>query len=238
MKYPEPLLKARLIKRYKRFLADVILDDGTEMTIHTANTGSMNGCAIPGSTIWISNSHNPKRKYLYSWEISSTEHGKLIGINTILANKLAKEAIEKGFISELSDVSEIATEVPYGAEKSRIDLLVRQKNGQKCYVEVKNVTASFEQGVAAFPDAVTARGTKHLRELELMVRQGHRAIIFYCIQRDDIKQVRVADEIDSLYAKTLAQVQEKGVEVLAYGARFSGDSSPDGIFLTKKLLFL
>lgn len=238
MKYPEPLLKARLIKRYKRFLADVILDDGTEMTIHTANTGSMNGCAIPGSTIWISNSHNPKRKYLYSWEISSTEHGKLIGINTILANKLAKEAIEKGFISELSDVSEIATEVPYGAEKSRIDLLVRQKNGQKCYVEVKNVTASFEQGVAAFPDAVTARGTKHLRELELMVRQGHRAIIFYCVQRDDIKQVRVADEIDSLYAKTLAQVQEKGVEVLAYGARFSGDSSPDGIFLTKKLLFL
>ncbi|MBE9525855.1 MAG: DNA/RNA nuclease SfsA [Proteobacteria bacterium] len=238
MKYPEPLLKARLIKRYKRFLADVILDDGTEMTIHTANTGSMNGCAIPGSTIWISNSHNPKRKYLYSWEISSTEHGKLIGINTILANKLAKEAIEKGFISELSDVSEIATEVPYGAEKSRIDLLVRQKNGQKCYVEVKNVTASFEQGVAAFPDAVTARGTKHLRELELMVRQGHRAIIFYCVQRDDVKQVRVADEIDSLYAKTLAQVQEKGVEVLAYGARFSGDSSPDGIFLTKKLLFL
>ena len=146
MKYPEPLLKARLIKRYKRFLADVILDDGTEMTIHTANTGSMNGCAIPGSTIWISNSHNPKRKYLYSWEISSTEHGKLIGINTILANKLAKEAIEKGFISELSDVSEIATEVPYGAEKSRIDLLVRQKNGQPAW-PIEARAASMDNGM-------------------------------------------------------------------------------------------
>lgn len=235
MKYPEPLLKAKLIKRYKRFLADVILDDGTEMTIHTANTGSMNGCAIPGSTIWISNSHNPKRKYLYSWELSSTEHGKLIGINTILANKLAKEAIEKGFISELNDVSEIATEVPYGAEKSRIDLLVRQKNAQKCYVEVKNVTASFEQGVAAFPDAVTARGTKHLRELELMVQQGHRAIILYCVQREDIHMVRAAQEIDPVYAQTLKEVAEKGVEVLAYGVQFLQGGTPLGIELNRKL---
>ncbi len=235
MKYPEPLLKAKLIKRYKRFLADVILDDGTEMTIHTANTGSMNGCAIPGSTIWISNSHNPKRKYLYSWELSSTEHGKLIGINTILANKLAKEAIEKGFISELSDMSEIATEVPYGAEKSRIDLLVGQKNAQKCYVEVKNVTASFEQGVAAFPDAVTARGTKHLRELELMVQQGHRAIILYCVQREDIHMVRAAQEIDPVYAQTLREVAENGVEVLAYGVQFLQGETPLGIELNRKL---
>jgi sugar fermentation stimulation protein A len=171
---------------------------------------------------------------------SKKEH--LIGINTMLANKLVKEAIEKGCISELcggiGDFEKIETEVPYGQEKSRIDLLLTQNNGQKCFIEVKNVTASFESGVAAFPDAVTARGTKHLRELELMVRQDHRAIIFYCVQRDDIKQVRVADEIDSLYAKTLAQVQKKGVEVMAYGVRFSGDNLPDGIFLTKKLSFL
>ncbi len=253
MKYPEPLIKARLIRRYKRFLADVELLDADNnviqvLTIHTANTGSMTGCAVPGSIIWISNSHNPKRKYLYSWELSSAydasaydvsaKGNTLIGINTLLANRLVYEAIEQGYIPELSAIQAIATEVPYGNEKSRIDLLVTQHNGQKCYVEVKNVTASFELGVAAFPDAVTTRGTKHLRELELMVQQGHRAIIFYCVQREDIHSVRVANEIDPLYAKTLVQVQEKGVEVLAYGVRFSGNRSPDGIFLTKKLSFL
>ncbi|MCP3852559.1 MAG: DNA/RNA nuclease SfsA [Gammaproteobacteria bacterium] len=251
MKYSEPLIKARLIKRYKRFLADIELEtpikvEGKQtklITIHTANTGSMTGCAIPDSTIWISNSHNPKRKYLYSWELSSTQNPKskvdnLIGINTMLANKLVKEAIENGDIAELADFQKIETEVSYGEEKSRIDLLVTQNNGQKCYVEVKNVTASFQPDVAAFPDAVTARGTKHLRELELMVQQGHRGIILFCVQRNDIKQVRAAEEVDPLYAKTLAQVQKNGVEVLAYGARFTGGSQPDGLFLTEKLAFL
>ena len=238
MNYSEPLIKARLIRRYKRFLADVELQDGSEITIHTANTGSMTGCAIAGSTIWISNSHNLKRKYLYSWELSSSATGNLIGINTLLANKLVKEAIEQGHIAELKNIQTINTEVAYGAEKSRIDLLVTQDNGQKCYIEVKNVTASFEPGIAAFPDAVTARGTKHLRELELMVQQGHRAIILFCVKREDIEQVRAAQEIDPLYAKTLLQVQGNGVEVLAYGVRFSGGSSPDGIFLTKKLSFV
>jgi len=238
MNYPEPLIKARLIRRYKRFLADVELQDGSEITIHTANTGSMTGCAIAGSTIWISNSHNPKRKYLYSWELSSSETGNLIGINTLLANKLVKEAIEKGYIAELKNIQTIDTEVAYGAERSRIDLLVTQNNGQKCYIEVKNVTASFEPGIAAFPDAVTARGTKHLRELELMVQQGHRAIILFCVQREDIEQVRAAQEIDPLYAQTLLQVQRNGVEVLAYGVRFSGGRTPEGIFLTEKLLFV
>ncbi len=247
MNYTEALIKARLIKRYKRFLADVEMDveldneidiEGKKskfITIHTANTGSMTGCAIPGSTIWISNSHNLKRKYLYSWELSSSEQGNLIGINTMLANKLVKEAIEKGRISELHDFSKIETEVPYGEEKSRIDLLLTQNDGQKCYIEVKNVTATFEPGVAAFPDAVTARGTKHLRELELMVRQGHRGVILFCVQRDDIQTVRAAEEIDPLYAQTLAEVQNNGVEILAYGVTFSGDEVPDGIHLTKKL---
>ena len=268
MNYNEPLIKARLIKRYKRFLADVELDAELDaeievdsdskvgadqevkykktkfITIHTANTGAMTGCAVPGSTIWISNSHNPKRKYLYSWELStsydaSSEKGSLIGINTALANKLVKEAIEKGHISELCeqlcDYKKLETEVPYGQEKSRIDLLLTQNDGQKCYIEVKNVTASFEPGVAAFPDAVTARGTKHLRELEFMVQQGHRAVILFCVQRDDIHSVRAAKEIDPLYAETLAQVQKNGVEVLAYGVSFSGDGTPDGIHLTKKL---
>lgn len=249
MKYKEPLIKARLIKRYKRFLADIELESEIEVgdkktkfiTIHTANTGSMSGCAVPDSTIWISNSHNPKRKYLYSWELSSSHDASsdgrhLIGINTLLANKLVKEAIEKGIIEELLG-TEIETEVPYGQEKSRIDLLLTQNGGQKCYIEVKNVTASFESGVAAFPDAVTVRGTKHLRELEYMVQQGHRAVIFYCIQRDDIETVRAAKEIDPLYAETLIQVQKSGVEVLAYGVSFSGNEAPDGIYLTKKLQF-
>lgn len=250
MKFAEPLIKARLIKRYKRFLADIELDyaiDNTKskfITIHTANTGSMSGCAIPGSTIWISNSHNPKRKYLYSWELSSSEQGSFIGINTMLANKLVKEAIEKGHIHELVNKTggnsagfvNIETEVPYGRENSRIDLLLTENGGRKCYIEVKNVTASFEPGVAAFPDAVTVRGTKHLRELEYMVTQGHRAVIIFCVQRDDIKTVRAAKEIDPLYAQTLVQVQENGVEILAYGAGFSGSKeSPDGIHLTQQL---
>jgi sugar fermentation stimulation protein A len=254
VKYPEPLIEARLIKRYKRFLADIELVNTIEVdgqatkfiTIHTANTGSMKGCAIADSTIWISNSHNLKRKYLYSWELSSTQDisssrsqsGGLIGINTLLANKLVHEAIEKGMIHELADIDKIQTEVPYGEEKSRIDLLLTQKDGQKCYIEVKNVTASFETGVAAFPDAVTARGTKHLRELELMVQQGHRGVILFCVQRDDIENVRAAHEIDSLYAQTLAQVQKNGVEVLAYGVRFTGGGTPDGIELVKKLNFI
>jgi len=235
MKFSEPLIKARLIKRYKRFLADVELEDGQQITIHTANTGSMTGCAIPGSTIWISNSHNPKRKYLYSWEVSTSENEYRIGINTMLANKLVKEAIEKGDIIELKDFINIETEVPYGLEKSRIDLLLTQKTGQKCYIEVKNVTASFEPAIAAFPDAVTARGSKHLRELEQMVQQGNRAIILFCVQREDITAVRAAKEIDPLYASTLQQVVTSGVEVLAYGVSFSGADAPTGISLNKKL---
>lgn len=246
MKYVEPLIKARLIKRYKRFLADVELDSPVKVagklsrfiTIHTANTGSMTGCAIPGSSIWISNSHNPKRKYLYSWELSSSGQGALIGINTGLANKLVQEAIENGLVTELSHFQKIDTEVVYGQEKSRIDLLLTQTDGQKCYIEVKNVTASFEPGVAAFPDAVTRRGTKHLRELEFMVQQGHRAVIFFCVQRDDITTVRAAQEIDPLYAETLQRVQQNGVEVLAHGVRFSGKEVPEAINLVNKLKVL
>ena len=235
MQFSEPLVKARLIKRYKRFLADVELEDGQIITIHTANTGSMNGCAIPDSVVWISNSHNPKRKYLYSWEISTSEQGQLIGINTGLANKLVKEALELRYIKELTEISDIATEVAYGQEKSRIDLLVTQNDGKKCYIEVKNVTASFEPGIAAFPDAVTARGTKHLRELEYMVQQGHRGIILFCVQRQDIEAVRAAQEIDPVYAETLQQVRNNGVEVLAYGVTFSANGAPDGILLNRSL---
>ena len=235
MKFPEPLIAATLLKRYKRFLADVELDSGKQLTIHTANTGAMTGCAVPGSRIWISNSHNPARKYPYSWELSSTVSGALVGINTGWANKLVYEAIETDIIDELDPAPKIQTEVPYGQEGSRIDILLTLDTGQQCYIEVKNVTASFEDKAAAFPDAVTQRGTKHLRELERIVLADkvckHRGILLFCVQRNDIDRVRPASEIDPVYADTLKQVADSGVEILAYGA----DVSPQEIKLNRRL---
>lgn len=227
MKYSKPLQRVKLIQRYKRFLGDVEWDDGTQMTVHTANTGSMLGCSTPGNHIWIRDSENDKRKYRYSWEISETDSGSLIGVNTHLANKLVVEAIEQGTIKELSGYKIIRTEVPYG-ENSRIDILLQDESD--CYVEVKNVTARDGQ-YAIFPDAVTARGTKHLNELVSMVKAGHRAVIFFCIQRDDIELFRPAIEVDPLYAQTLAYALENGVEALAY----SVDISPEEIRLTRPI---
>lgn len=201
------------------------------MTVHTANTGSMLGCSTPGNSIWIRDSENYKRKYRYSWEISETDNSSLIGVNTILANKLVVEGIEKGVINELSDYNTIKTEVPYG-ERSRVDILLQdgQRLRQDCYVEVKNVTAR-EGNYAIFPDAVTARGTKHLIELVNMVNAGYRSVIFFCIQRNDVSMFRAAHEIDPEYAKTLAYAVEQGVEALAYSVTIS----PDEIALANKI---
>jgi len=221
MKYSKPLQEVTLIRRYKRFLADVRWPDGTEMTVHTANTGSMRGCAEPGCKIWIRDSENPKRKYRYSWEISESLDGALIGVNTGLANQLVAEAIQRGVATELAGYATLRTEVPYG-ENSRIDILLQDSNtgASDCYVEVKNVTAC-DGGHAIFPDAVTARGTKHLNELMAMVEQGARGVIFFCIQRDDTERFRAAHEIDPTYAKTLARAVEAGVEALAYQVSIS-----------------
>jgi sugar fermentation stimulation protein A len=231
MKYSKPLQRVKLIRRYKRFLADVEWPDGRQMTVHTANTGSMLGCSTPGNSIWIRDSENHKRKYRYSWEISETDNNSLIGVNTILANKLVVEGIERGVINELSDYNTIKTEVPYG-ERSRIDILLQdgQKSRPDCYVEVKNVTAR-EGDYAIFPDAVTARGTKHLQELVNMVQAGYRSVIFFCIQRNDVSLFRAAHEIDPVYAKTLAYAVEQGVEALAYSVTIS----PDEIALSSKI---
>jgi len=219
MKYSKPLQRVKLIQRYKRFLGDVEWPDGQLMTVHTANTGSMLGCSTPGNHIWIRDSENDKRKYRYSWEISETGDGNLIGVNTHLANKLVVEAIEQGSINELLEYENIRTEVPYG-ENSRIDILLQ--GNEDCYVEVKNVTARDGQ-YAIFPDAVTARGTKHLNELVNMVKAGHRAVMFFCIQRSDIELFRPATEIDPLYARTLVYALDNGVEVLAYSVVISAD---------------
>ncbi len=231
MKYSKPLQRVKLIRRYKRFLADVEWPNGDQMTVHTANTGSMLGCSTPGNSIWIRDSENDKRKYRYSWEISEADNNSLIGVNTMLANKLVVEGIETGVIKELSDYNRIKTEVPYG-ERSRIDILLQdvQESRPDCYVEVKNVTAR-DGKYAIFPDAVTVRGTKHLNELVNMVKAGYRSVIFFCIQRNDVKLFRAAREIDPEYAKTLAYAIEQGVEALAYSVTIS----PDEIILSNKI---
>ncbi len=230
MIYPQPLLPATLVRRYKRFLADVIMPDGSELTVHTPNTGSMFGCAEPGSRIWLRDVANPKRKYRYAWEISETATGVLVGVNTGLTNHLVAEAIADGTIRELAGYPQIRREVPYGSERSRIDLLLEGEAGS-CHVEVKNVTTCDSDGFGWFPDAVTTRGSKHLRELMGVVAAGGRGVIFYCVQRGDAQRVRPADEVDPVYGRTLREAMAAGVEALAYRA----EVSPDGIRLVTPL---
>ena len=216
-----PLKCASLVRRYKRFLADIELEDGSVKTIHCPNTGSMKACIAPGSACWYSTSDNPKRKYPDTWEIATTPDGDLAGINTGRANSLVREAIEAGVVSELKDYDCIRAEVKYGREKSRIDFLLSAEGRQPCYVEVKNVTLCLGGGLGAFPDAVSERGTKHLRELTSVAQQGDRAVILFCVQHSAIQKVRAAVEIDPAYAEALKIAHDQGVEVLAYGARLS-----------------
>jgi sugar fermentation stimulation protein A len=211
---PKPLFHGTLIRRYKRFLADVQLDDGSQVTAHTPNTGSMQGCARPGSRVVLSLSANLNRKYPHSWELVHTD-GVWVGINTLLPNRLAREGIENGTVAELAGYGEIRAEVPYG-EGSRIDLLLSGTPG-KCYVEVKNVTL-VEEGRALFPDAVSTRGQKHLRELMEVVRQGHRGVNLFVVQRADGESVSPADAIDPAYGALLREASRAGVELLAYRA--------------------
>ncbi len=230
MEFDSPLIRGTLIKRYKRFLADVTLENGDQITAHTPNTGSMKGCSEPGSTVWLRDTKNPDRKYPLSWEMVEAKPDVLVGINTILSNSLVAEAIENGIIAELQDYDQIRREVKYGEENSRIDLLLEGENKPDCYVEVKNVTL-VEGDIAYFPDAVTKRGSKHLRELQTMVKQEKRAVIFYCIQRGGVREFQPADEIDPDYCQLLREVISGGVEALAYTAKIS----PHGIELIKRV---
>ncbi len=230
MQFTSKLVRVQLLRRYKRFLADVRTEEGEEFTIHTPNTGSMKGCAEPGSHIWIREVDNPKRKYRYTWELSEAAGGTLVGVNTIMANHLVREAIESGVVESLTGYGEIRAEVPYGLERSRIDFLLSDRQRGRCYVEVKNVTAKVGE-VAIFPDAVSARGTKHLRELREVVAGGDRGVILFCVQRGDVTSFRPAAEIDPLYAETLGEVVAAGVETLAWRAQIT----PAGITLTEPL---
>ena len=226
----ENLIEGRLIKRYKRFLADVVLPDGSELTVHCPNTGSMKNCAEPNSRVWIQDSGNAKRKYPFGWELVEVEGEYLACINTGRANKLVREAIEQGVISQLQGYRSIRQEVKYG-ENSRIDLLLEDEAKGRAWVEVKNVTLLEADNWGSFPDAVTKRGAKHLQELMAMVAQGDRAVMLFCVPHTGIKQVRPADQIDPEYGRLLREAMAAGVEVLAYAAEIT----PEQIALKREL---
>ncbi|MDH5485371.1 MAG: DNA/RNA nuclease SfsA [Gammaproteobacteria bacterium] len=215
MKFAGQLIEARLIKRYKRFLADVELADGEIMTVHCANTGAMTGCQPVHARVWLSHSANPKRKYAYSWELVELENQALACINTAMTNRVAAEAIQRGLIKELQGYAHCQREVRYGTEGSRVDFLLSSAS-QQCFVEVKHVTLSLQPAVAAFPDAVTLRGQKHIRELVQQLEQGNRAVMLFVIMRTGVDQFTVADTIDADYAGLLREARGKGVEILAY----------------------
>jgi sugar fermentation stimulation protein A len=231
MQFEPPLEEGRLLRRYKRFLADIETVSGELLTIHCANTGSMLNCMSEGARIWFSRSNDPKRKLPGTWEIGETPHGRLAVINTGRANALVEEALRAGLIAELNGFTSFKREVPYGQERSRIDFRLDYPAGA-AFVEVKSVTLGFaDNRVAAFPDARTERGSKHLRELAALAREGVRAVQLYCVNLTDIDAVRPAEEIDPAYAAALREAVNAGVEVLAYGAAIS----PQGVQLIKRL---
>lgn len=222
MKFDPPLTEATILRRYNRFLADVRLANGEIITVHCPNTGSMKHCVVPETPCWFSWSDNPKRKLPATLELTTTSQGFIAGVNTARPNQLVREAVESGCIPELAGYASLRQEVKYGGENSRIDLLLENGN-HKCFVEVKNVTLENSGGLITFPDAVTSRGTKHLRELATMVAEGHRAVLCFCVQHSGARRVAPAADIDPVYAATLTQVLASGVEVLAYNCRLSAE---------------
>ena len=233
MQFQTPLIPARLIRRYKRFLADIRLEDGSEATAHCANPGSMMGLANEDMKIWVEPNDDPKKKLKYGWRLVDHENGHFTGVDTSLPNRALKAALMAGEIPELADYGNVLPEQKYG-ENSRIDFLLRQDGLADAYVEVKSVTLSRQAGLAEFPDSVTARGTKHLNELATMVAQGHRAVMLYLVQRTDCDQMTLAADIDPTYAAAFASARDKGVEVLCYDTRIS----PTGVELERLLPFV
>ncbi len=228
----DTLIQGKLIKRYKRFLADIVLDNGKQITAHVPNSGAMTSTIADNCDVWLSFHDNPKRKLKYTLELTKIEN-QLICTNTNYANKVAIEAIKSGVIQELQGYSSLKPEQKYG-QNSRIDILL-EKGDQKCYVEVKSVTLKIDD-FFAFPDAVTTRGEKHLRELEQMVQNRHRAVMLYIIQRTDTLPFRLANEIDTKYYETFQEVTKKGVEVLVYQSKI--DIEKETIYVDKKREYL
>jgi len=223
MQFTPALQPATLVQRYKRFLADVVTPEGVALTLHCPNTGAMTGCATPGDTVWYSTSHNIKRKYPHTWEITQTAGGEYICVNTLRANQLVKEAISLDLIPELRGYNSLKTEVKYGAENSRIDFLLQAEDQPECYIEVKSVTLA-DRDNGYFPDAVTLRGQKHLRELISVAAEGKRAVLFFAVLHSAIGKFSPARHIDPKYAQLLNEAQKQGVEVMAYKAELSADN--------------
>lgn len=223
-----PTREGRLIRRYKRFLADIELPDGEVVTAHCPNTGSLLGCTPEGARAVLRDSQDPKRKLRFTFQTVEVD-GTWVNVDTGLPNALAAEAIEAGRVPALRGYDSLRREVKYG-KNSRIDVLLEKESGERCYVEVKSTTLARGKR-ALFPDAVTERGRKHLGELADMVRAGHRAVMFFCVSREDVAGFSPADDIDPAYGRTLREVVEQGVEVLAYGTRVT----PDRFELGRKL---
>ncbi len=226
MRFPTPLIPATLLRRYKRFLADVVLPSGEEITVHVANPGAMLGLNAAGARVWLSKSANPNRKLAYSWELIEADLGgslELIGVNTAHPNAIVAEAITADAIPELAGYASVRREVKYG-RNSRIDFLLEHPGRPPCYVEVKNVHLMRQPRLAEFPDSVTTRGAKHLAELRDMVAAGHRAVMLFLIQIGSADCFALAADIDPAYAKALAQAQAAGVEVITYRCTICAES--------------
>ena len=215
MQFPDPLIPARLLRRYKRFLADMELEGGERVTAHCPNPGSMMGLHEPGSKVWVSPARNPSRKLRYTWELIAAD-GTLVGINTNHPNGLAEEAVKEGKIPQLAGYESLRREVKYG-KNSRIDLLLTDPGRPDCYVEVKNVHLMRTPGLTEFPDSVTTRGAKHLVELGDIMEAGARAVMLFIVQRNDCGRFDVAGDIDAAYAEAFATARTRGVEVLYHG---------------------
>ncbi len=230
MRFPTPLVPATLIKRYKRFLADCRLQDGSEVTAHCANPGSMMGLADPGTRIWLEPNDDPKKKLKYGWRLVEHENGHFTGVDTSVPNRALKAALETGQVPGLTGYATLRPEVKYG-QNSRIDFLLTGAGKPDTYVEVKSVTLSRQSGLAEFPDSVTARGRKHLEELAQVAQAGHRAVMLYLVQRTDSTCFSLAADIDPAYAAAFSAARDAGVEALIFGTRIS----PEGVDLASPL---
>lgn len=225
MRFPAPLTPATLVKRYKRFLADVVLPSGETITVHCANPGAMTGLNTPGAQVWLSRSPNLNRKLAHSWELVEADlgaGGELIGINTAHPNALAAEAIAAGAIAELTGYASIRREVRYGSN-SRVDFLLEGAARPRCWLEIKNVHLMREPGLAEFPDAVTKRGAKHLGDLAAMVAAGERAVMLFLIQIGSARRFTLARDIDPAYGRAFDAARRAGVEALAYRCAITRD---------------
>ncbi|GAB1582171.1 DNA/RNA nuclease SfsA [Phyllobacterium phragmitis] len=223
MQFILPLVSGRLERRYKRFLADIALDDGRFITASVPNTGSMLGLNAPGSRVWLSVSEDPKRKYAHTLQIVEAD-GTLVGINTGLPNRIAEEAILAGMLPSLAGYGGLKREQKYG-RNSRIDILLSDSARPTAYVEVKNVHFMREPGLAEFPDTVTARGAKHLDELGDMVEAGHRGVMLFVIQRNDCSSFRLCQDLDPAYCSAFDRARQRGVEAYAIRCHIT----PEGI---------